>query len=68
MPIPTPLEERSVELHLGTRSAIATLQRGEKGWFVDVIAENDKPDIAGNDQFYSAPDKAVEAAKTLWLS
>ena len=68
MPMSAPFEERSVELHLGSRSAIATLQRGEKGWFIDVIAENDKPDIAGDDQFYPAPDRAVEAAKALWLS
>lgn len=66
--MPTPIEERSVELHTGQRSAIATLQRLEKGWVVDVIAENDQPDIAGNDQFYPAPDKAVEAAKALWLA
>ncbi len=61
-----PLEERTVELHSGSHSAIATLLHYSAGWVVDVIAEEGEPDVTDDGVTYPTLEAARVAAEKLW--
>jgi len=63
-----PLEERTVELHSGTRAAVATLHRFDSGWTVDVVAEDGQPDRTDSDATYADLSAATKAAEKVWLT
>ena len=62
-----PLEEKTVELHNGKRSAIATLHRLENGWVIDVIAEEGCADLAECDTVFTSFEQASRSAQAAWI-